>query len=390
MRILSVVDYYQPRLGYGSYYISKTLVELGHKVTLLTSNFYYPFPNYKETVGKMLGERRLPVSVKNENGVTVVRKKMIFEVFTRAIFGGQLEYLKKVKPGIVLIDKTASFHTVVFSLLKPFFGFRLISIDAHLPSGLMAEGNQFSKKVFYFIFRILFSGLINSRVDKFIAVQEDTRKIMTTYYGVKSKKIVHIPLGTDLKLYKFNKNERAAVREKYRIKGSDFVAVYTGKIIKEKGVHILFSAFNKIAAKDVNIKLLLVGAANREYEQRCLELLDSKYHKRVIWVGFQEVGDLYKYLSASDVGVWPLQESMSMNDAASCGLPFIANNHIGARLRLSNNNALLYKEGNVNDLAKHIDFLYKHKKISKEMGKRGRKLMESKFDWKVIAAQYIS
>ena len=44
-----------------------------------------------------------------------------------------------------------------------------------------------------------------------------------------------------------------------------------------------------------------------------------------------------------------------MNDAASCSLVFIANHKIGARLRLSNNNALLYKAGNSADLAKKIE-----------------------------------
>ena len=48
-KILFVVDYYQPKLGYGSYYIPKSLAKLGNEVTILTSNFYYPFPKYEET-----------------------------------------------------------------------------------------------------------------------------------------------------------------------------------------------------------------------------------------------------------------------------------------------------------------------------------------------------
>ncbi len=166
--------------------------------------------------------------------------------------------------------------------------------------------------------------------------------------------------------------------------------MYSGKVIKEKGVDILFSALNLLADKQSNIKLIIVGNADKEYEKICLSKLDNKYHNRVIWAGFQIAKDLYKFYSASDVGVWPLQESMSMNDMAACSKPFIANNTIGARLRLSNNNAILYQKGNFKDLAKKILFLYKNRNLSKQMGQRGRELMEAKFNWDLIAKQYIT
>jgi len=169
----------------------------------------------------------------------------------------------------------------------------------------------------------------------------------------------------------------------------DFVVIYTGKIIKEKGVHILFSAFNMLAKRYSDIKLLLVGSANKDYERECFGLLEKEYHSRVILAGFQEAKCLYKFYSAADVGVWPLQESMSMNDAAACSLPFIANSKIGALARLSNNNALLYRIGSHRDLAAKIEYLYRNKRMRKKMGMRGRELMEREFDWRVIASRYI-
>ncbi len=203
MRILFVVDYYQPQIGHGAYYIPKSLAKMGNDITVLTSNLYYPFPRYEETVGKILGSRKLNPSEYVENKVKIVRKKIIAEFFTRAIFGGQIEYLKKVKPQIVIVDKTASYQAIVFSLLKRFYGYKLISIDAHLPSGFKAEGNQLAKEIFYSFFKIFFSRLINRNVDRFIAVQEETKIIMKKYYGV-TKKIKDIPLGTDLDLFKYD------------------------------------------------------------------------------------------------------------------------------------------------------------------------------------------
>jgi glycosyltransferase involved in cell wall biosynthesis len=81
---------------------------------------------------------------------------------------------------------------------------------------------------------------------------------------------------------------------------------------------------------------------------------------------------------------------MSMIDADGCNLPFIVNHTIGARVRLSNNNALLYKKGEEEDLAKKIEYLYLNPSIRKQMGKRGRQLVQKKLSWSKIAKEYIS
>ncbi|HKC04982.1 MAG TPA: glycosyltransferase family 4 protein [Patescibacteria group bacterium] len=388
MKILYIVDYYQPQIGYSSYYVPKELVKLGHQVVILTCNLYFPFPNYKETAGKILGQREIATGVKTVEGVRVIRNKVWVEFFTRAYFGGQEKIIRSFKPDIVMVDKTAGFSQIVTCLLKYKYKFKLLSVDAHLPSGFKAEGNQLAKEIFYWLFRFLFSGLINSKVDKFIAVQEDTVEIMEKYYGI-NKNLVHIPLGTDTDLFHFDKEARFKLRDEYHIEHNDFVIIYTGKIIKEKGVHILFKAFNILVKRYKNIKMILVGSAPEDYKKICNSFLHDKYFDRVVWANFQKAKDLYKFYSMSDVAVWPLQESMSMNDAAACEIPFIANNTIGARVRLENNNALLYKKGNSSDLAKKIEYLYKNPKIRKLMGLRGRTLMIKKLSWKAISKQYL-
>ena len=389
MKILFMVDYYQPKLGYGSYYIPRELARLGHNVTIFTSNYYYPFPKYEETAGKILGSRRIMPGITKENGVTVVRKAMKLEIFTRAIVGGQEEYIRRFKPDIVIVDKTAGFNQIVASILKNKYKYRLISIDAHLPSGFKAEGNIIVKNIFYWLFRLFFSKLINKATDKFIAVQEETVLIIKKYYGVR-KKIVHIPLGTDLDLFNKDPVAGSKIKGKYKITPKDFVIIYTGKVIEEKGVDILFKAINILLGRNKKLKLLIVGSGSRDYQNYCESKLNKKYLSNAIWVGFKPAKDLYKFYSASDVAVWPLQESMSMNDAAACGLPFIANHTVGARLRLSNNNALLYKMGDEKDLAKKIEYLLLNPSARKQMGARGRQLMENKLSWSKIAKEYIS
>jgi len=89
-----------------------------------------------------------------------------------------------------------------------------------------------------------------------------------------------------------------------------------------------------------------------------------------IFIDFVKNEELFKYFSASDVGIWPLQESVSMVEAAACNLPFIANDTIGTKLRISNNNALLYRKGDISDLYEKIKYLVENDNERLSMGKR--------------------
>lgn len=388
MKILYLVDYYQPQLGYGEYYVPRELAKLGHEVIILTTNFYYPFPNYEQTSGKILGPREHNPSDTVEEGVRVIRKKMWFEFFTRSFYGGHLSLIKEFQPDLILINKIPGYNAVITSILKPFFKYKIVAYDAHLPSGYYDSGNVAMKNLFYFWFRFFFAALLNKQVDKFIAVQEKTTEIIHDIYGIR-KRIVHIPIGTDIDRFHFDSKMRESIRKKYKIDPKDFVIIYTGKVISTKGVDILFKSFDILCKKYDHLKLMIVGNGDRSYISVCENNLDKKFHHKVIWVPFQLTKDLYKFYSSADVGVWPLEESQSMNDAAACNLPFIANHTVGARARLGNNNALLYKKGDAFDLAKQIELLVKDPKKSKQMGLNGRELMENKLSWSSIVKEYI-
>ncbi len=388
MKILYSVDYYQPEIGYSEYFLPHELKMLGHEVMILTSNYYFPFPNYAESTGAILGPReQKPGTTTQSDGIRIIKEKMKYEIFTRAIIGNHEKYLDEFKPDLVIVNKTAGWNSIRFAMLKRKYNYKLITYDAHLPSGFKAEGNQILKEIFYFIFRLLFSRLLNKYGDEHVAVQEGTREIMHNYYGIKNP--IHIPLGTDTNRFYYDQKQKNLVRKQLDLKTTDFVVIYTGKIIPTKGVHILFSALNLLAPKIKDIKLILVGSGGSDYHDKCLSLLKKEYHSRVKWVGFKTNDELFKYYSAADVGVWPLEESTSMNDAMACRIPFIANHTLGVKKRLENNNALLYQQHSHADLAKKILYLFSHPKIRTEMGERGYELIKRDLSWTVIAKKYL-
>lgn len=387
MKILLVCNYFQPKLSYAESEIANALLKMGHKIEIITGDRYFPFPNYNSTVKNVLGDRVVGVSRKNESGFLVNRQKVYFEFFARACFFGIYQKIKAFNPDVILTFGLTTPGSIQVALFKKFFKYKFIGIDSHLPSELFSS-NVFIKKIFYFNFRLLFSKLINNNIDKIIAAQEGTKDIIKKYYGL-DKNITLISHGTNIELFKFNNIARLKIRKKLNLKSTDFLIIYTGKIIKSKGIDILIKAFSRLSEKYKNLYLLLVGSGPSEYVDDCLHNLSKNIKRRIIWEEFKEFQELPDYYSAADVAVWPLQESLSMNDAASCSLPFIANDRIGVKERLSNNNALLYTKGNSLDLSKTIEILYLDKVKRKKMGKNGRELVENNLSWESVAKKYL-
>ena len=57
MKIVHLCSYIQPKLGYQEYYLAKEHAKMGHEVIVISSDRYYPFPDYNNTIKKILGNR---------------------------------------------------------------------------------------------------------------------------------------------------------------------------------------------------------------------------------------------------------------------------------------------------------------------------------------------
>ena len=78
-----------------------------------------------------------------------------------------------------------------------------------------------------------------------------------------------------------------------------------------------------------------------------------------------------------------------MIEAAATSLPIIIKQSEAMEERISNKNGLMYKEGNVANLRRCVLQLLNDEKLRREMGRRGRELVEKKFNWDVISKQFV-
>lgn len=84
----------------------------------------------------------------------------------------------------------------------------------------------------------------------------------------------------------------------------DFVFVYVGRLVADKGINELVSAFNSISKTYNKIKLLLVGPLETELDplnNQTILIIES--NKNIITVGWQS--DVRPYLAISNALVFP-------------------------------------------------------------------------------------
>lgn len=78
-----------------------------------------------------------------------------------------------------------------------------------------------------------------------------------------------------------------------------------------------------------------------------------------------------------------------MQEAISTSLPVILSRNSSTDHLVSNNNGFIFDKGDVSDLKGYILKLTENENLRKEMGAKGRELVEKKLSWDIIARKFL-
>ncbi len=157
-------------------------------------------------------------------------------------------------------------------------------------------------------------------------------------------------------------------RKTLGFKNDDFIVVYSGRLIKEKGIEELIDAFNQL--KDYpQIKLLIIGGSFYGLSDNTpfLESLKKKVEnikESIVFTGFIPYDQLPHYLKIGDVAVvpstWEEPFGLTCIEAIAAGLPLITTNS-GGIPEICNNYAFIIDRFKiVNQLTKSLLHLYRN------------------------------
>ena len=137
----------------------------------------------------------------------------------------------------------------------------------------------------------------------------------------------------------YSEKAKAQLRDELNIPQNDFIFLFVGRLVKDKGINELVNAFIKYSEENRNISLLLVGPFEEE-----LDPIDQETSKaitssgKIVSVGFQK--DVRPFFSISNVLTFPSYREGFPNvvmQAGAMGLPSIVSNINGCNEIITHN-----------------------------------------------------
>lgn len=181
--------------------------------------------------------------------------------------------------------------------------------------------------------------------------------------------------------------EAEKIRNGYSIKKDDFVFIYIGRIVADKGINELISAFERICRIHKNVRLLLVGPEENHLDPLKESTLQKiKENNRIINTGFQH--DVRPFLSVSHILVFPSYREGFPNaplQAGAMGLPSIVTDINGCNeIVKDRKNGLLIPPKDEEALFNSMKMVIEDKAFLCEMAANARLIITSRFEQKIL------
>lgn len=187
------------------------------------------------------------------------------------------------------------------------------------------------------------------------------------------------------------------IRLRYGITPGDFVFCFVGRVVKDKGIHELLSAFRKLASTSPHgIFLLLVGPL-----EPALDPLDAddlnfiSNNPQIIMAGFQN--DVKPWLVAADVFVFPSYREGFPNVVmqASClGVPSVVSDINGSNEIIQNGiSGIVVKPKNPEELHHAMKALLSEPETRASFAEKARTFVSTNFShlriWQELEKEYL-
>lgn len=381
-KIVLLTPWYTKNMGYNNVLFPKSIAKLGVEMHIVTSRAqcYYNLPDYDEIYGKFHGEGIQPEGTEKLDDNLYLHRLEFKSFKTEIYFKGLRKKLKELNPDYIQTFDCNSINTFKLAFMKPFLGYKLFTGNSIVLSifPMDKEWDNYSnlKKLDWYLKHVLPGKFISWMSNRIYPSTIDAEYIATKYFGASKAKSEVSPLGVDTDLFYPNRDSKSKdIRAELGI-GEEFVAIYTGRFTNGKNPLILAKAIQELRKNGCKVKGLFLGQGEQNDQ---IGQIDG-----CIVLGFKGYEELPYYYNSADIGVWPTQESTSMLDAASCGLPIVVSDRLKAVERVQGN-GLQYKEGDHLDLADQIEKLIKDKKLYKELSDQGIQKMKERFSWDSIA-----
>lgn len=373
-------------MGYLQNTLPKYLVRLGCEVHVISPNLrpYYQTSESGDTLQQFISDEPLiPGTVEHLDGFTLHvvghKKQLGYERLQNLA-----EKLREIQPDVVQTMAAIGWIPMDAAILKSRMKFKLFTgnhnaASTYAPARANLHWWSFGR-LKEFCLRAIPGRVISLATEKCYGVTKDCAEIAWRFYGVQKHKVTTMHLGVDTDyFFPINSDEasheRSHLRKQLGFKTEDIVCIYTGKLTESKNAVILASAVSRLRSEGLPFCAVFIGDGVQKSA-----LMNAPWSTVIPFMDYRGLG---KYYRASDIGVWPTNESISMLDAAACGLPLVVSDGIVYREHVEGNGDV-YRMNDLDDLvAKLRSFVPVEVRL--KLGARGADKMKREFSMKYVA-----
>ncbi|WP_037321037.1 glycosyltransferase family 4 protein [Salegentibacter sp. Hel_I_6] len=206
--------------------------------------------------------------------------------------------------------------------------------------------------------------------------------------------------GIDTKYFdpfQFDETQKKNKRQSLGIPEEDFIFIFIGRLVSEKGINELVDAFKKLKEQHQNISLLLVGPFEKELDPLKEETFkEIQQNEKILITGYQE--DVRPYFAISDALAFPSYREGFPNvvmQAGAMNLPAIVSDINGCNeIIVEGVNGVIIPVKNTSKLFNAMELFVANESYLERLSANSReeicKYYERKEFWQILLKEYKS
>jgi glycosyltransferase involved in cell wall biosynthesis len=386
--LVTIFEELVPSSGGGTPRISniiKALVRKGHEVYVASSIGV----KKREAVSHLGCADLLPL-------LSVSRlspNKMVKYLYAHPLNIGQVvRYAMKIKPHLVISHNSIAGFAAL--LAKRFQKDCLVVLD--LTDLLFEYLKDYHPRGWMKLAQLLGKHLEKKTIresDKIITISNSMKDILLVY-GAQSENVEVVCDGVDTKIFK--PTYQGELRNRFG-KNAENIVIFQGVIDSQDSPEIITHAAKEVVKKHRGTTFWIVGNGTAVPILK-QEVTESNLTRHFYFSGWVKQEEVARYVSASDIGLVILPNSLSARGRVTlkefeywaCAIPVIAPRLPALEEVVEEGKTgFFYEPENHKDLAEKINLLIEDNKLKKEMGKRGMRVVEDKYEWEKLADQFV-
>ena len=232
---------------------------------------------------------------------------------------------------------------------------------------------------------------VRAKADLFIANSPEAASALRIE-GIPGDRIVHVPLPVDTERFTPGDHD-SHLRERWGVGRDDFVVLYAGRLIHEKGLINLVLAFERLCDRRGDVQLVFNGSGpERARLERAVAARDlaTRIHFAP-WVPTLEMPKVYRsadlvVLPSLSTPYWLEQFGYNLAEAMACGRPILTSSS-GSIPGTVGDAAALFDDYSIESLAWHLQSLVADDDARADLAQRAVKRARSEYAFEIVGPQ---